>query len=64
MSVLETRGQILAKLGRWQDAVVELEKVLRQMSGSTGVHATLGAAYRELGQDVLAEEHLRMAAEK
>lgn len=57
----ETRGQILAKLGRWREAVVDLERALRQMSGSKPVHATLGLAYRELGQEALAEEHLRLA---
>ena len=57
----ETRGQILAKLGRWREAGVDLERALKQMLGSKPVHATLGVAYRELGQEALAEEHLRLA---
>ena len=58
----ETRGQIFAKLGRWQEAAVDLERALTQMAGSAPVHETLGKVYRELGQDDLAEEHLRQAA--
>jgi len=58
----ETRGQIFAKLGRWRESVVDLERALKQMSGSLPMHATLGRAYRELGQEDLAEEHLRLGA--
>lgn len=58
-SVRETRGQILAKLGRTEEAAVELERALPLLSRSAGAHETLAQLYASLGQDQLAEQHRR-----
>ncbi len=59
----ETRGQILAKQGRWAEAAIDLERALHSMPGQVGIHQTLAQAYRELGQGELASKHERMADE-
>jgi len=61
--VLETRGQILAKLGRWQEAITDLEKALPAMPRRARVHDALDLAYENLGVKELADEHRRRAAE-
>jgi len=60
---LETRGQILAKLGRWQDCIVDLEKALPLLPGRPAVHSTLSHAYANIGDEILAEAHRRLADE-
>jgi len=57
--IRETRGQICAKLGRWQEALVDLEFALPQMSGDRELHQTLSLVYQELGEDDIAREHRR-----
>ena len=63
-SCLETRGQILAKLGRWERAVADLEAVTSVMPNSASVHAALADAYEHLGDESLAAEHRRVAADE
>lgn len=56
-----TRGQVLARLGRWKDALPDLEAALRVGSRSAGLHRTLAEAYEHLGDPEMAAEHRRLA---
>ena len=60
----DTRGQILLRLGRYQEAVTDLELALPALSLLEGrvTHAALAEAYRQLGRNELAAEHERLAA--
>lgn len=58
---LETRGQILAALERWEEAAVDLERALPGVSNRIPIHQTLAHVYRRLGQETLAREHGRLA---
>jgi predicted Zn-dependent protease len=58
-----TRGQILAQLYRWDDAIVDLEIALRGIHGRRSLHETLAAAYTQLGDDELAGQHQAMIEE-
>jgi tetratricopeptide (TPR) repeat protein len=53
----ETRGQILAKLHRWQDAVTDLEFALNGIPQGKNIHASLAQAYAALGNAELAATH-------
>lgn len=57
----ETRGQILARMGRWSDALADLEAALATFSKSRRLHETLADTYRHLGMAELAEERARLA---
>ena len=59
----DTRGRILAKLGRWQEALVELEACLEHFEGQADFHRTIAGVYRRLELFELAERHDRFAAE-
>jgi tetratricopeptide (TPR) repeat protein len=59
----DTRGQILAKLGRWDEALIDLEAALPQLPGNLQLRETLVQAYSKLGMPEVAEEHRRIAAE-
>ncbi len=61
--VLETRGQILAKLGRWRECVVDLEKARPSMPERRRVHETLALAYENIGDQELADMHRELAEE-
>ena len=56
----ETRGQILFKLGRFKDAIPDLEFALQATEIRIPVHASLATAYAELGDKVLSEQHQRI----
>ncbi len=56
-TVRETRGQILARLGRDREAAVELERALPLLSRPAQAHETLAELYAKLGQKKLAEIH-------
>lgn len=58
----ETRGQILVSLGRWVDAVKDLEFALPLVQVKKGAHTALAEAYQGLGMQDLADEHRRLAA--
>jgi tetratricopeptide (TPR) repeat protein len=60
-SFRETRGQILVRLGRWQEAVTDLEFALPQLPSTRNTHAALAEAYRGLGLRELAAQHERLA---
>ncbi len=53
----ETRGQILLKLGRWQQAVDDLEFALNGLPDLAAIHVSLAKAYEALGSEELAELH-------
>lgn len=55
--IRETRGQILVKLERWQEALVDLEIALRDLAGNPELHATLALVYEKLGDKQMAEQH-------
>jgi tetratricopeptide (TPR) repeat protein len=61
--ILETRGQIFAKLQRWTECIVDLEKARPAMPERSRVHATLALAYEKIGGQELAEKHRRLADE-
>ncbi len=60
----DTRGQILAKMGRWREALVDLEIALRTMAGNRNLHRTLAEVYQQLDQPTLAAEHRWLAERK
>jgi tetratricopeptide (TPR) repeat protein len=57
----ETRGEILVKMGRWQEAVVDLEYALPILGSRRNTHSALAEAYRGLGSQELAAQHERLA---
>lgn len=57
----ETRGQILFKMGRYLDAVADLEIALAVAELAPGVHQSLAECYKQLGNDDLSEQHQRAA---
>jgi predicted Zn-dependent protease len=60
-SFRETRGQILARQGRWRDALTELEFALPHMPDNRILHATLANVYRRLDMSEVAREHEKIA---
>lgn len=62
----ETRAQILLKLKRHQEAIVNFERAMPATTLRPQVHRGLGAAYAALGQKELSDRHndLALAAEK
>ena len=57
-----TRAVILSALGRSQDAINELEAVLRRHPDPAWVHESLADLYRQAGVEDLAELHTQLAA--
>jgi uncharacterized protein HemY len=57
----ETRGQVLVALGRWSDAVTELESDLAILPDRRRAHQLLAIAYDKLGQPEKAAEHKKQA---
>lgn len=53
----ETRGQLLMKLGRYQDAVQELNFALNGLGETPELHSALANCYEQLGQAELAAIH-------
>jgi len=53
----DTRGHILAKMGRWQEAVTDLEAALQALPDKRKSHQALAEAYGHLGVPALAAEH-------
>lgn len=60
----DTRGQILVKLKRYQDALADLEAAQQGMPDNAGLHAALAKTYEGLGMTSLAEGHRRQAERK
>ena len=57
----ETRGEILARSGRWREAVTDLEFALPNLAAKGAAHKALAEAYAGLGLRELADEHKRQA---
>jgi tetratricopeptide (TPR) repeat protein len=57
----ETRGQVLVQLGRWQEAVEDLEFALNGMPDARDVHLALATAYENLNDANLARIHRQQA---
>lgn len=55
--ILETRGQILARQGRYADALIDLKKALTELNDYRPLHVTLAKVYREMKMEALAVEH-------
>lgn len=55
--VLDTRGNILVKLKRYQEGINDLERALRTLKDNEQTHAALAEAYEGLGIPDLAERH-------
>ncbi len=53
----DTRGQVLVKLGRYQEALVDLELAQRGLPDNAALHAALATAYEKLGMPGIAERH-------
>lgn len=61
---LETRGQIMIKLGRWEEAISDLEQSLNgALPNPTLTHQSLAKAYSELGNEEQAAAHRRQVRE-
>jgi tetratricopeptide (TPR) repeat protein len=59
-----TRGRILARLQRWQDALTDLEAVLADSDEQAELHAVLAEVYTALGDPEMAERHQTRAGER
>ncbi len=59
----DTRGMIYKAMGRWKDALTDLEIVLAKAPGTTGLHSALAEVYDKLNQPALASEHRALATE-
>jgi tetratricopeptide (TPR) repeat protein len=53
----ETRGQILFKMQKYQDCILDLEKGLQSPELATSIYASLIVAYEKLGNPSLAAEY-------
>ena len=57
----ETRGQIYLKMGKWREALTDLEMVLAREPNFPGLHASLAEVYAQLNIPTMASEHRRLA---
>lgn len=59
---LDTRGQIYAKLERWDDAIADLERALQQGLSGADTHAALAVCYGAKGLQDLEQRHQQSAS--
>jgi len=59
----ETRGQILLRLDRYKEAIIDFEKALHVRKLAAQIHQGLATAYAALGQQDIAQGHQRLADE-
>jgi Flp pilus assembly protein TadD len=64
MNFRDTRGHILMKLGRWKEALADLEAALPTTPNPAEMHLSLAEVYRHLDAPAMAAEHQRLAKEK
>jgi tetratricopeptide (TPR) repeat protein len=57
----ETRGQVLIRLGRWPEAIADLEYAANGMPESRDIHLSLAKAYDALGDKEMARVHREQA---
>ncbi len=62
LEVRETRGQILAELGRYEQALPDLEAALSMRTVEASLHQTLAQVYEQLGNTEMAARHRQLAA--
>ena len=60
----ETRGQILQRLGRYKEAIPDLERALSVPNLAKNAHLSLATCYEKLGDTEIAELHLEAAAKE
>ncbi|MEY3457160.1 MAG: hypothetical protein RL215_317 [Planctomycetota bacterium] len=60
---LATRGEIHLSMKKFDNALADLSESLRNRPGSAAVHRLLEIAYRGLGDEQMAQEHAKRAAE-
>ena len=53
----ETKGQLLYKLNRWHDAIVELEIAIGGIENRAGIHDLLSRCYTKIGRPKIAAAH-------
>jgi tetratricopeptide (TPR) repeat protein len=53
----ETRGQVLVRLGRWREAIEDLEIAVNGLPDVRDIHLSLAKAYDALGEKQLARVH-------
>jgi tetratricopeptide (TPR) repeat protein len=58
---LDTRGHIYLAMGRWKDALADLNVVLATAPDTAGLHAALATVYEKLGRPDLAAEFKALA---
>jgi tetratricopeptide (TPR) repeat protein len=61
LRVRDTRGHVLAKMGRWKEALADLEAALPAVSNKRESHRVLAEVYKGLGNAEMAAEHQRLA---
>ena len=59
----DTRGRILARMGKWQEALDDLEAALPASSDNPRLHQALAEVYDHLGDRDMAARHQRLAEE-
>ena len=57
LTFVETRGQILTKMGRHLDAIADLERVVVDPALADAAHRSLAVNYDAIGQGELARQH-------
>lgn len=57
----DTRGQILTRLGKYKEALEDLEFAVKEMPSSRSVHTTLEICYKNLGMEDKAKEEAETA---
>jgi tetratricopeptide (TPR) repeat protein len=64
MNFRDTRGHILMKMGRWKEALADLEAALPGTPNPVEMHLSLAEVYQHLDAPAMAAEHQRLAKEK
>jgi predicted Zn-dependent protease len=60
----DTRGQILARLGRWREALTDLQVALPIYGTKPEFHRRLADCYRHLEMPAMAQEHEQLAQQQ
>ncbi|MBI1325215.1 tetratricopeptide repeat protein [bacterium] len=63
VAILETRGQVLARMGKYQEAIDVLEKCIAHYPKDWNLRNTLVQLYERTRDEVVAEGHRRVLAE-
>ena len=57
----DTRGRIYVKMGKWREALPDLEAALSRSANNPNLHRTLATVYERLGVPAMAAEHQSLA---